>query len=234
MRENREENLVSEMFSKQGYTVVKEPDGNIPPDIVLDGTIAVEVTRLSKILEVNGLKRSIDNDSSSIIAKLKKVINSCDDYSNYKYSVHAILKRPFGDVKNIVKSIKSELQCIQDNGLAKDGHRVVISESVTIKIYERNLQGGKGFLLTGINDLDAGYQDSSVISDSVFFCLESKVKKVEPYVNRYSEWWLVLSDTITYDSISEYKKHLETNLCKSVFSKILFVNSLTGALILEI
>ncbi|WP_350940893.1 hypothetical protein MRO13_15515 [Vibrio metschnikovii] len=76
MRENREENIIADLFSGQGYSIKREPDGNVPPDLLLDDKIAVEVTRLSKMINTHSSPRSIDSDSSSVIAKLKKAINT--------------------------------------------------------------------------------------------------------------------------------------------------------------
>ncbi len=46
---DRTEKLVSEHLAHRGYKyVVYEPDGNIPPDFLVDGSIAIEVRRLNQ------------------------------------------------------------------------------------------------------------------------------------------------------------------------------------------
>jgi hypothetical protein len=43
------ERLVAEFLAEQGYTnIVHEPDGNFPPDFLVNGHIAVEVHRLNQ------------------------------------------------------------------------------------------------------------------------------------------------------------------------------------------
>ena len=43
------EKLVAKHLKHRGYAnVVYEPDGNIPPDFLVDGTIAIEVRRLNQ------------------------------------------------------------------------------------------------------------------------------------------------------------------------------------------
>lgn len=235
MRVNREEKLVAAMFSKQGYKVDEEPDGNIPPDLVLDNEVAIEVTRLSKVVNIGNQQRPVNNDSSSIIAKLKNDINTPENNNGtHRYVVNAIVKRPFGNLKKTSKKIQNELKSFNINKLINNEYKVLISESVTIIISKRTVQSCNGFLLAGIIDLDSSQEDNNAILDSVLFCLKSKEKKILPYYDKYSEWWLVLSDTITYGSMLDYKNHLESHLPESIFSKIIFMNSLSGKLVTEI
>ena len=49
MTPNREEKLVIDNLSHQGYeNILFEPDGNLPPDILVDNKIAIEVRRLNQ------------------------------------------------------------------------------------------------------------------------------------------------------------------------------------------
>jgi len=234
MRVNREENLVAQLFSNQGYKVDKEPDGNIPPDLVLDNQIAIEVTRLSEVINIGDHQRSVSDDASSIIARLKYAINTPENDVSQRYKVSAVIKRPFGNLKNISKKIKNELQDFNIDKFVKNQYKVVISQSVRITISKCTGQYCNGFLLVDIIDSDSSHESNDIILNSVLFCLESKEKKVLPYYKKYFEWWLVLSDTITYDSMHNYKNHLENHLPKSIFSRILFVNSISGELVTEI
>ncbi|EKO3678065.1 hypothetical protein MRO13_16080 [Vibrio metschnikovii] len=236
MRENREENIIADLFSGQGYSIKREPDGNVPPDLLLDDKIAVEVTRLSKMINTHSSPRSIDSDSSSVIAKLKKAINTprSNDTQPHRYSVTAIIKRPFGNLSKATLVIKEKLKEIDNSEFTGDEIRIEISQSISIIISKRNVDSSNGFLLTGIIDLDAGYHDKQVMLASVNFCHTSKAKKVEPYLDRYEEWWLVLSDTITYNGSDEYIEYIAKNICKSPFSRIIIVNSLDGKVVSEI
>ena len=236
MRKNREENLIAELFRGQGYSLKIEPDGNVPPDLVLNDKIAVEVTRLSKIINIDSSSRSIDNDSSSVTAKLKKAINSSknNDAQPHKYSVIATIKRPFGNLKKVASALKVKLQEINNLEFTENKIRIEISQSISIIISKRNIDGGNGFLLTGIIDLDAAYHDKEIMLESVNFCHTSKAKKVEPFLERYNDWWLVLSDTISYYGNDEYTEYIAKNICKSPFSRIIIVNSLNGKVVSEI
>ncbi|WP_350940895.1 hypothetical protein MRO13_15525 [Vibrio metschnikovii] len=130
--------------------------------------------------------------------------------------------------------IKEKLKEIDNSEFTGDEIRIEISQSISIIISKRNVDSSNGFLLTGIIDLDAGYHDKQVMLASVNFCHTSKAKKVEPYLDRYEEWWLVLSDTITYNGSDEYIEYIAKNICKSPFSRIIIVNSLDGKVVSEI
>ncbi|MBJ7556168.1 hypothetical protein, partial [Marinomonas spartinae] len=130
--------------------------------------------------------------------------------------------------------IKSKLQEIEDNGFLGESVRFTLSPFFSIKVCKRNVKDGSGFLLTSIIDLDSNYCDQEVMLRSVVFCHNTKKNKIKPFLERYKEWWLVLSDTITYDGSVEYREYLASNLCKTPFSRIIFVNSLNGDIVLEI
>lgn len=234
MRYNRDEHLASILFSSQGYTVLAEPNGNTPPDLLLNGEIAVEVTRLNTITNISGIEKPISDSGSSIIAKLKKAINTCKNSQSKKYSVYATIERPFGNIKCATQKIKAELLKIEKHGLSKHHQKIQISKSIQISVVEQYEPNGQGFLLTGITDLDAANNSDDSLLKSINHCLHSKKEKVKTYLNSYKEWWLVLSDTITYNSIDEYKDFLEKNVSKHPFSRIVFINPIDGAFVSEI
>jgi hypothetical protein len=66
------EQRVADYFASQGYSqIVFEPDGNIPPDFCLNGSVAIEVRRLNQTFDDEGLtQRSpvITSASSAVTA----------------------------------------------------------------------------------------------------------------------------------------------------------------------
>ena len=66
---NREELLAKNYLESLNLSsIIYEPDGNIPPDFLVDNHIAVEVTRLNEHIKVQGVLKRLDDDSSSITA----------------------------------------------------------------------------------------------------------------------------------------------------------------------
>ncbi|WP_088210561.1 hypothetical protein [Shewanella sp. Shew256] len=238
MSANREEVLVANLLAKHGFDVIYEPDGNIPPDILLDGRIAVEVTRLNKLICINGQYRRIDDDASSIIGVLKKSINSSNDSLPPRYRVSAHVRRPFGNARKLSRNVSNALANAEKRLLSgsKEFVREYVPNTNGMSLFVRKspLQHSEGFLLTGVSDLDAAYHDASTILESVRYCISEKESKVKNYLERYPEWWLVLSDTITYGGVSEYIEYIKENLSKSCFSRIVIINSLSGDIQAEI
>ena len=75
MKPNREEQIVIDCLIHQGYTEIEfEPDGNIPPDILVDNKIAIEVRRLNQneIME-EGFK-GLEEDEFSVQGIMRKIL----------------------------------------------------------------------------------------------------------------------------------------------------------------
>lgn len=50
------ESVAIEYFQSRGYSnIIHEPDGNVPPDLLIDNNIAVEVRRLNQFKNINGV-----------------------------------------------------------------------------------------------------------------------------------------------------------------------------------
>ncbi len=71
------EKLVSDHLTHRGYTtVVYEPDGNIPPDFLVDGVIAIEVRRLNQNHFDGAHTKGIEETAISLWHKIKLLVDS--------------------------------------------------------------------------------------------------------------------------------------------------------------
>lgn len=72
---NHSEKLVSEYLTARGFSnIIYEPDGNVPPDFVIDGRIAVEVRRLNENEETAIGHRGLEEVSKPLTALIKKAL----------------------------------------------------------------------------------------------------------------------------------------------------------------
>ena len=55
--------------------VTYEPDGNIPPDFLLDNRIAVEVRRLNENMNVGGQMRGLESEDISVSKVIRAVLD---------------------------------------------------------------------------------------------------------------------------------------------------------------
>ena len=75
-RENNDERLAQRWLEHQGHEDIRRPRSD-PPDFVVDGAVAVEVTRLSQLVDVGDDKRSVSEEErrKPLTALLKKLLN---------------------------------------------------------------------------------------------------------------------------------------------------------------
>jgi hypothetical protein len=61
-----------EFLTAQGFAdIVPEPDGNVPPDLAINNTVAVEVRRLNQNYEVNGRTKGLEEDAQPLAQPAK-------------------------------------------------------------------------------------------------------------------------------------------------------------------
>ncbi|MEI9903407.1 MAG: hypothetical protein WDN06_05090 [Asticcacaulis sp.] len=69
------ETLAKQYLDTLGFgEAVYEPDGNVPPDFVLDSRIAVEVTRLNQNFESAEAFIGLENDQAALIRLFEKLL----------------------------------------------------------------------------------------------------------------------------------------------------------------
>lgn len=73
------EEVVNRLLSNMGFgSIAFEPDGNIPPDFVINGRIAAEVRRLTQIHDDGGGPRGLSEVSISLTQRVEKLLNSIE------------------------------------------------------------------------------------------------------------------------------------------------------------
>jgi hypothetical protein len=87
---------VKEFLSNRGYRdVLFEPDGNIPPDFLLDKRIAVEARRLNQNYVSGKMKCGLESDGISVSRRLKKLFGSLGPPTQEtSWLVHLWFRRP--------------------------------------------------------------------------------------------------------------------------------------------
>lgn len=71
------EKIVRSHLAHQGFTdIIYEPDGNVPPDFLLNGAIAVEVRRLNQHFNTGSIMEGLEVVARSQWDKLKNLLRS--------------------------------------------------------------------------------------------------------------------------------------------------------------
>jgi hypothetical protein len=106
------ERLVAEFLAHSGYTdVVYEPDGNVPPDFLIDGRIAVEVRRLNQNHETGGRTHGLEEVAIPLWQRVRKLALSLGPPTrNASWFVFFDFTRPVQPWKNFESKLREALE----------------------------------------------------------------------------------------------------------------------------
>ena len=199
----KEEALADRYLRSIGFVdPVFEPDGNIPPDFLCDGRIAVEVTRLNQ-RDAEGA--GLEEHSIPLTHRFVVLLASLGPPGAHGcYFVGFTFRRPMGRWPMLRERIKSTLLAFDYSTLGDSNYaRVPIAERFEIAILRASKVSAQRFVLAGLNDHDSGGWIVSELIRNIQITVAEKVEKIAPYRSRYPEWWLVLVDTISLASADD-------------------------------
>jgi hypothetical protein len=203
-----EERVVQSDFQrvKLAETIVYEPDGNMPPDFLLSGSIAIEVRRLNENYKTEqGKAIGLEQDMIRLWNKLESACAQVAKQGAKQYfiEVQIVGERPLDLSWLTTKAItdlysKATTDCFTHEELGirldwKPRLGVPRSEAVVVYIFMDDAAGG----WTGI-----------VYSENIQAVIDEKwVKCMQNARQPYGEWWLVLVDYIfpSTDFLSHYE-----------------------------
>ena len=196
---NSEESIAEKHFLSQGFQSIDfEPDGNIPPDFVLDKKIAVEVRRLNQNKVIEGKAIGTETLQNKFWQKLKSLVlrlnNRFKDLPNNQSIVLSFsFSRPLTLNKQSIREIENLiLENYQNDNFEVAKH----SKNLEIRFYKTEYKPDEPFIMGGYSDRDTGGFVVSNIYKNLRLVIEEKEKKVQKYRDRYETWWLVLIDRI--------------------------------------
>lgn len=238
IRKPKEEEIqVMDWLKSQGYKdVVYEPDGNNPPDVLLDKQIAIEVRRLNQNTwsgdRIEGLEQIQNKVHSAVIS----VLNEHNPY-NVKNSaiVSYLFNRPFKDVKALKKWLVKILK----------EHDFVIDQKIKyeydygfeISFWPLDSKWKDAYVYGASSDLDSGGYGLEVFYRNLKWVIEEKDNKIEKYRPRYNEWWIALVDHIGIRfTEDEWKQFYNLPRIETTFNRILIISpgeSISGKFLYE-
>lgn len=234
---NREEKLAqSYLATLSPESLIFEPDGNVPPDFLLNNSVAIEVTRLNEHIEVQGTLKRLDDESPSIISFIKQVLEKYESTINDAcFFVNVYIKRPFGNKKKVKKKLIDLLNtfCISDD--VSNYKKFEITDGLSLRFRKGTFKEcSPAFRLGEIIEHERGGWVFEEISRNTVHCINNKSLKIAPYKTQYQEWWLVLIDTIAYGCYNEYIEDFKKVIDKGEFDKVIVLEPSKGNYIFEI
>jgi glutamyl-tRNA synthetase len=194
------ERLAYAFLLNEGFeNIVFEPDGKVTPDFLVNGNIAVEVTRLSQRETHQGRFRGLEEVAIPFQMRLKSLLLSLGpSTTGTSWFVNYIFKRPLPDSRQLFARLKETLEFFRDNPASQQPRDVVLHDNFRASFIRASKQHPAFFLLGGSSDLDSGGWVIPEISRNLRLRIEEKTKKTAAFRHNYPVWWLILIDRIGY------------------------------------
>lgn len=222
---NVDEEIAEKYLRKYYEDVIFEPDGNIPPDFLIENSIAVEVRRLNQqhYLE-DGEVKGLEEMAIPLRARIEKVLSSyAVEADSTSFWIGIRYERVKGKLDVSEKMIKKAIDAFQkQKGIIPFEYR--IGDNVLLRFIARGSKSNQKYQLGIQSDLDAGGWVVNVCSDAIKHCIKEKEMKIKPYFSKYDRWWLLLVDHMNFMK-SEDRVDIVKNITKPLcFDRIVVIN----------
>lgn len=217
--------LVSLGFEK----IVYEPDGNVPPDFVINDRIAVEVRRLNQNERERACPRGLEEVEMPLLGKLQKLLVSFGDATSSAWWVFFRFKRPVPKWNKIEEDVRDFFRSTATRPPEGKASKW-IGNNFQVEIWPKSSPQDWTFELGGFDDLDQGGFVIPEIEPNLRLCIDDKTTKIEAYRQKYPEWWLVMIDHVAY-GMSDFDRHMfhETVKIEHNWDRITIVDPLDPA-----
>lgn len=233
---DRTEQTAYEYLCSRGLTnVVYEPDGNVPPDFLVSGRVAVEVRRLNQSIETAEGPRGLEQDwyplqarFSNLLPKLGPPIDGESWYVFYDFERPLL---PWPELRRRITDALTEFRNSGQPSLARAAGLNVTLPPIAPRFELTLFRAGPAdrhhyFLNGGNSDGDSGGWLMSEMPRNIRLCIEEKNKKIAAFRPKYPEWWLVLVDRIGYGMLDEREQQMLRSLVsdRGLWAKIILVS----------
>jgi hypothetical protein len=194
----KEEKTVFEYLKSEGYKLIKfEPDGNIPPDFMIDDSTAVEVRRLNENYfsgdkpvghyeEHHGLWELLFH----FLAGYKNVNMKSSYWLDFGY------ERPIPEPNELKKNLKLQLDNFIQNPVPYA--ELKVTPSFTIRLIPKQTEEKNAILLASSHDDNGGGAVLQIYIANINYCIREKTSKIRRAKINYSQWWIILVDSLIY------------------------------------
>jgi hypothetical protein len=179
--------------------VVYEPDGNRPPDFLVNGTIAVEVRRLNQNEITESGHRGLEVTRIPLAARIRKLLSTFGPpRSGISWFVCYDFRRPLPEWRELSSALREYLLAFRDNPETSPEVSATICNGFEIELRRAGNSYPQFFVPGGSADDDTGGWILQETQKNLRLCIEEKTRKIAPYRHNYTEWWLVLIDRIGF------------------------------------
>jgi hypothetical protein len=189
------------LLSRGFQSIVYEPDGNVAPDFLVDGRIAIEVRRLNQNERDLTVPKGLEQIEIPLIRRLTDLLASYGSAMTGRWFVVFRFRRPTPKWRDLEQRLRSFLDTVRGDPNTPQT-RIAFDDNVEIEVHPRSIGEGNIFELVITSDQDSGGWLTSLLAYNLGLCIQEKWAKIRSIRGRYPEWWLLLIDTISYGAIS--------------------------------
>ncbi|WP_060512998.1 hypothetical protein [Pseudomonas sp. NBRC 111124] len=203
------EALSKEYLRRQGFTTIEfEPDGNVPPDFVCDGRVAVEVRRLNHHHTSSGQHpEALDKKGIALWNHVKRALLELGPpTSGRSWWLSYSLKRPVPEFKRLPSLLKKSLLDFRHE--PREGRQVIeVTEGFRITLTPAEVAHDLQFVFASASDRDSTGWLFEMMQTNLQLCIDEKALKIAKVQERYGQWWLILVDMIAM-GLSKFDQEL--------------------------
>jgi hypothetical protein len=226
------EKLVEAHLKSVGYRDVRyEPDGNIPPDFLADGKVAIEVRRLNQNFDDKSGRgiRGLEEVSIPLWNKVREYLIGLGPARSSDQSWFVIHKfaRPTPAWRDLKRELDAVLLPFMASNNPQPFEKTLNVRGVfEINVFRASAPKPTFFRPGGHIDEQSGGWLIAEIAANLQHCIDEKSMKIARYRSKYPVWWLVLPDHIGY-GLDEFDKELlldQATIQPGVFDRIILLD----------
>lgn len=220
---NQDESIAEAYLKKCYENVVYEPDGNIPPDFSIGGSVGVEVRRLNQQHRDNENTKGLEEQRIPLNKAVENELSKYPlDQDGNNYWLTLRYERNIGKLKDIKTNTNLAAQAFQAQN-ENIPFKYQLSENVALEFVAKAQKLSRKFKIGIESDQNSGGWVVGMYTQDVMHCIKEKEQKIKPYANKYESWWLLLVDHI--NCMDSYDKDdVVKSLTKpSCFEKVIVI-----------
>jgi hypothetical protein len=185
-----------------------EPDGNVPPDFLVNGRIAIEVRRLNQNFESeDGTSRGLEQTEIPLRQRMRKYLRDfAASRDGESWFVGYGFRRPLEPWSTVEPLLRDALREFMMSPV-RQRKKLRLTKHFDIDFFEAGVTFDSFFVLGATSDDQSGGWVMYELQKNLLFCIAEKERKIEIVRHKYPEWCLILDDRIDY-GIELQDRHL--------------------------
>jgi hypothetical protein len=221
-----DESLAYEYLKSKGFLdILYEPDGNVPPDFMVNHKVAIEVRRLNQHFRNGAHPEPLETLNYKLIPKLINILNAVK-VKEYDFSIAVFIRynRPLKISTSLFKAFESFLTT--HIGSFQNEQVYFINKNLSVRLTKLTKKWDTYYVLGGYSDFDGGGLLVSELYEGMKIAIDEKEMKLNSYFDKYEQCWLILVDYIagTIDTI-DIEQLLGAPSIETRFNRVIIVSS---------